>query len=75
MVGTNHRGRSLFEIKNIMFLEKYPTFVDYTIRNCVDRNHIILELKVKNNSYIIIMQLPPWKYGVLINILPSQRTN
>jgi hypothetical protein len=40
----------------------------FTMRNCVRWNHITLQLKLKKNSYIIVMQLffEYWKYSVII---------
>ncbi len=46
-----------------------------TIRNCVHRNHTALQLKLKKNSYTIIMQLSLWKHWELINKLSCQKIN
>jgi hypothetical protein len=36
------------------------------MRNCVRQNHTTLQLKLKNNLYIIVMQLSLQKHDVLI---------
>jgi hypothetical protein len=62
-----------------LFLDSFVTssqLLIFIMRNCICQNHIILQLKLKKNSYAIVMQLSLgyYNYGATIP-LEIQRIN